>query len=105
MEGGGDEVLLPPAPARSDDGETFSVFVARRGGARLPLPSPSRRGVFSCLACLRAKAGRGIKKAAYKSPVATPSIQKRSTRRVNLPGGPGRRKGAQRLGLERDAKI
>ena len=105
MEGGGDEVLLPPAPARSDDGETLSVFVARRGDVRLPLPSPSRRGVFSCLACLRARAGRDNKKATYKSPVATPSTQKRRTQRVNLPGGPRRRKGAQRLGLERDAKI
>jgi len=47
----------------------------------------------------------GNKEGASKYPVATLTIQKRRTRRVDLPRGPRRRKGAQRLGLDRDAKI
>jgi len=47
----------------------------------------------------------GNKEGASKYPVATLTIQKRRTQRVDLPRGPRRRKGAQGLGLERDAKI
>jgi len=47
----------------------------------------------------------GNKEGANKYPVATLTIQKRRTQRVDLPRGPRRRKGAQGLGLERDAKI
>ena len=47
----------------------------------------------------------GNKDGANKYPVATLTIQKRRTQRVDLPRGPRRRKGAQGLGLERDAKI
>ena len=51
-----------------------------------------------CRAC-------GNKEGARKYPAATPTLQKRKTQRVDLPRGPRRRKGAQRLGPERDAKI
>ena len=47
----------------------------------------------------------GNKEGASKYPVATLTIQKRRTQRVDLPRGPRRRKGAQGLGLERDAQI
>jgi len=47
----------------------------------------------------------GNKEGARKYPVATLKIQKRTTQRVELPRGPRRRKGAQRPGLEGDAKI
>ena len=47
----------------------------------------------------------GNKEGANKYPVATLTIQERRTQRVDLPRGPRRRKGAQGLGLERDAKI
>ena len=48
---------------------------------------------------------RGNEEGASKYPVATLTIQKRRTQRVDLPRGPRRRKGAQGLGLERDANI
>jgi len=47
----------------------------------------------------------GNKEGASKYPVATLTIQKRRTQRVDLPRGPRRRKGTRGLGLERDAKI
>ena len=47
----------------------------------------------------------GNKEGATKYPIATLTVQKRRTQRVYLPRGSRRRKGAQRLGLERDAKI
>jgi len=52
-----------------------------------------------------ADSGCGNKEGASKYPVATLTIQKRRTQRVDLPRGPRRRKSAQRLGLEGDAKI
>ena len=55
--------------------------------------------------CAAAGAGCGSKEGASKYPVVTLTIQKRRTQRVDLPRGPRRRKGAQGLGLERDAKI
>ena len=54
---------------------------------------------------LDAMATCGNKEGVNKYPVATLTIQKRRTQRVDLPRGPRRRKGAQGLGLERDAKI
>ena len=42
----------------------------------------------------------GNKEGGSKYPVATLTIQNRRTQRVDLPRGPRRRKGAQRLGLE-----
>jgi len=47
----------------------------------------------------------GNKEGANKYRRTTLTVHKRRTQRVNLPRGPRRRKGAQRLGLERDAKI
>ena len=47
----------------------------------------------------------GNKEGANKYPRTTLTVQKRRTQRVNRPRGPRRRKDAQRLGLERDAKI
>jgi len=49
--------------------------------------------------------GCGNKEGANKYPITTLTVQKRRTQGVNLPRGPRRRKGAQRLGLEKDAKI
>jgi len=61
-----------------------------------PTPPFQRRPISSCC---------GNKEGANKYPVATLTIQKKRTQRVDLPRGPRRRKGAQGLGLERDAKI
>jgi len=47
----------------------------------------------------------GNKEGASKYPVATLTIQKRRNQRVDLQRGPRQRKSAQRLRLERDAKI
>ena len=76
-----------------------------------PIP-PAEAGVErhsrlrrAAVAAYRLAAGCGNKEGANKYPVATLAIQKRRTQRVDLPRGPRRRKGAQGLGLERDAKI
>jgi len=83
------------------NGERGCIECGARGGA--PSMAPWSQGPEQ-----RQDLGRdnrcGIKEGASKYLVATLTIQKRRTQRVDLPRGPRRRKGAQRLGLERDAK-
>jgi len=84
------------------DGKRSCIESGARGGA--PSLAPWSQGPEQ-----RQDMGRdnrcGNKEGASNYPVATLTIQRRRTQRVDLPRGPRRRKGAQRLGLEREAKI
>ena len=64
----------------------------------MPLDNPPHTTITASRNC-------GNKEGASKYPVATLTIQNRRTQRVDLPRGPRRRKGAQRLGLEIEDNI
>jgi len=108
-----DTAVRMPPPARWGAGgpPAGTGSLSSAGACRAPhrtTPRGSRPLVPTTAAAAYARTRQrycGNKEGASKYAAATLTIQKRRTQRVDLPRGPRRRKGAQGLGLERDAKI
>jgi len=103
--GGGYDTWWSPMERLGQEERARRTCVAPLDRLREPPGALPRAGRSGKRLLARRQRRCGNKEGASKCPVATLTIQKKRTQRVDLPRGPRRRKGAQGLGLERDAKI